>query len=417
MEPGLNQPRKRFDEEALQDLADSIRIHGVIQPLTVRRLSSGYYQIIAGERRWRAAKLAGLEEVPAVIIEADDRKVMELGLIENLQREDLNPIEEAKGYKVLMSEYGLTQEEVAQRVGKSRPAVANALRLLALPDPVHLLLEEGKLSAGHARAILAVPSGELQKKLAQKVVEEELSVRQTEALAKRLAAGAQKSPRSPRPPPARTFHLYLQEAEKALASRFGPEGVTLSTAGKKGKMELEYYNPEDLNALLELLEQPPRREGRCLPLSQQDPTSRSRRPPSARRGAREAPTNAISVLLYLAILFAAAFLLLLMSYFMQQRANQAALDNLQRPPTGHRPVPGEHAPGEREPQRSRTRRLQAQVDALEEQVKQRPDRHRRDGRPPEASWTRLTYLNQDPTPCTTIRGDYADCPGLGLRRP
>ena len=150
VEPGLKQPRKRFDEESLQDLADSIRIHGIIQPLTVRRLSSGYYQIIAGERRWRAAKLAGLNEIPAVIIEADDRKVMELGLIENLQREDLNPIEEANGYKVLMSEYGLTQEEVAQRVGKSRPAVANALRLLALPDPVHLLLEEGKLSAGHA---------------------------------------------------------------------------------------------------------------------------------------------------------------------------------------------------------------------------------------------------------------------------
>ena len=145
VEPGLKQPRKRFDEESLQDLADSIRIHGIIQPLTVRRLSSGYYQIIAGERRWRAAKQAGLDEVPAVIIEADDRKVMELGLIENLQREDLNPIEEANGYKVLMSEYGLTQEEVAQRVGKSRPAVANALRLLALPDPVHLLLEEGKL--------------------------------------------------------------------------------------------------------------------------------------------------------------------------------------------------------------------------------------------------------------------------------
>ena len=128
VEPGLKQPRKRFDEESLQDLADSIRIHGIIQPLTVRRLSSGYYQIIAGERRWRAAKLAGLSEIPAVIIEADDRKVMELGLIENLQREDLNPIEEANGYKVLMSEYGLTQEEVAQRVGKSRPAVANALR-------------------------------------------------------------------------------------------------------------------------------------------------------------------------------------------------------------------------------------------------------------------------------------------------
>ena len=233
VEPGLKQPRKRFDEESLQDLADSIRIHGVIQPLTVRRLSSGYYQIIAGERRWRAAKLAGLTEVPAVIIEADDRKVMELGLIENLQREDLNPIEEANGYKVLLDEYGLTQEEVAQRVGKSRPAVANALRLLALPDPVHLLLEEGKLSAGHARAILAVPSGELQKKLAQKVVAEELSVRQTEALAKRLAAG-EKEPPAPKTAAGPDLSLYIKEAEKSLASRFGRKS-TLSTAGRRAK--------------------------------------------------------------------------------------------------------------------------------------------------------------------------------------
>ena len=262
VEPGLKQPRKRFDEESLQDLADSIRIHGVIQPLTVRRLASGYYQIIAGERRWRAAKLAGLTEVPAVIIEADDRKVMELGLIENLQREDLNPIEEANGYKVLLDEYGLTQEEVAQRVGKSRPAVANALRLLALPDPVHLLLEEGKLSAGHARAILAVPSGELQKKLAQKVVAEELSVRQTEALAKRLAAG-EKEPPAPKTPAGPDLSLYIKEAEKSLASRFGRK-VHIVNGRKKGKIELEYYNPEDLNALLELLEQLPGKGGSSL---------------------------------------------------------------------------------------------------------------------------------------------------------
>ena len=255
VEPGLKQPRKRFDEESLQDLADSIRIHGVIQPLTVRRLSSGYYQIIAGERRWRAAKLAGLTEVPAVIIEADDRKVMELGLIENLQREDLNPMEEANGYKVLMEEYGLTQEEVAQRVGKSRPAVANALRLLALPDPVHQLLEEGRLSAGHARAILAAPTGELQKKLAGKVVAEGLSVRQTEALAKRLAAGEQEKA-APRPSAGPDLSLYLQEAEKSLSGRFGRR-VHIVNGRKKGKIELEYYNPEDLNTLLELLERLP----------------------------------------------------------------------------------------------------------------------------------------------------------------
>ena len=253
VEPGLKQPRKRFDQDALQDLADSIRTHGVIQPLTVRRLASGYYQIIAGERRWRAAKIAGLTEIPAVIIEADDRKVMELGLIENLQREDLNPVEEANGYKVLMDEYGLTQEEVAQRVGKSRPAVANALRLLALPDPVHQLLEEGKLSAGHARAILAAPTGELQKKLAQKVIAEDLSVRQTEALAKRLAAG-EKEPSSP--PPGPDLSIYLRAAEKSLAARFGRK-VNIISGKKKGKIELEYYNPEDLNTLLDLLEQLP----------------------------------------------------------------------------------------------------------------------------------------------------------------
>lgn len=159
VQPGLNQPRKRFDQDALADLAESIRVHGIIQPLTVRRLSSGYYQIIAGERRWRAAKLAGLAEVPAVIIEADDRKVMELGLIENLQREDLNPAEEARGYQVLMEEYGLTQEQVADRMGKSRPAITNTLRLLALPEDLLKLVEEEQLSAGHARALLGAPHG------------------------------------------------------------------------------------------------------------------------------------------------------------------------------------------------------------------------------------------------------------------
>ena len=251
VEPGLKQPRKRFDDEGLQDLADSIRIHGVIQPLTVRRLSSGYYQIIAGERRWRAAKLAGLTEIPAVIIEADDRKVMELGLIENLQREDLNPIEEANGFKVLMEEYGLTQEEVARQVGKSRPAVANALRLLALPDAVHLLLEEGKLSAGHARAILAAPTGELQKKLAQKVIAEELSVRQTEALAKRLAKEAQEITED-RPAKEDPLQIYREAAAKKLSAHLGRK-VTISMGARRGKVELEVYNDEDLTALLDYL--------------------------------------------------------------------------------------------------------------------------------------------------------------------
>ena len=176
VQPAMNQPRKRFDEEALADLADSIRTHGIIQPLTVRRLSSGYYQIIAGERRWRAAKLAGLKEVPAVVIEADDRKAAELAMIENLQREDLNPIEEANGFKVLIKEYGLTQEEVAQRLGKARPTISNALRLLELPDAVCQLLEEGRLSAGHARALLAAPSKSVQRNIAQRVIEDRKSV-------------------------------------------------------------------------------------------------------------------------------------------------------------------------------------------------------------------------------------------------
>lgn len=258
VQPGLKQPRKRFDDESLADLADSIRAHGIIQPLTVRRLSSGYYQIIAGERRWRAAKLAGLSEVPAVIIEADDRTVMELGLIENLQREDLNPIEEANGYKTLMEEYGLTQEEVSQQVGKSRSAVANALRLLALPDAVHLLLEEGKLSAGHARAILSIPSKELQKKLAQRVVSDGLSVRQTEALAKRLSQ-EDSAEVLPSPPAAPDFSIYLRAAEKDLSTRFGRK-VNIINGKKKGKIELEYYNTDDLNLLLEALERLPSTE-------------------------------------------------------------------------------------------------------------------------------------------------------------
>ena len=249
VEPGLNQPRKRFDPEALADLAESIRVHGIIQPLTVRLLSSGYYQIIAGERRWRAAKEAGLAEVPAVIIEADDRKVMELGLIENLQREDLNPAEEARGYQVLMEEYGLTQEQVAQQMGKSRPAIANTLRLLALPEDILKLLEEEALSAGHARAILALPSPALQRQAAKKVIEGQLSVRQTEALVKALQKQKADKPKTDGP----DLSLYLGELEKDLSGRLGRK-VKIAHRGKKGKIELEYYNDQDLEALLALLQ-------------------------------------------------------------------------------------------------------------------------------------------------------------------
>ena len=254
VEPGLNQPRKRFDQEALGDLTDSIRVHGIIQPLTVRRLASGYYQIIAGERRWRAAKAAGLTEVPVVIIEADDRKVMELGLIENLQREDLNPAEEARGYQVLMEEYGLTQEQVAQQMGKSRPAITNTLRLLALPDDLMAMVESGALSAGHARAILGAPTAALQREAARQVVERQLSVRQTEALVRALQK-PQWEPKKSDP----DLGLYLGELEKDLTGRLGRK-VTISHRGKKGKIELEYYGDQDLEALLSLL-QSLRREG------------------------------------------------------------------------------------------------------------------------------------------------------------
>ena len=249
VEPGLNQPRKRFDPESLAELADSIRIHGLIQPLTVRRLSTGYYQIIAGERRWRAAKDAGLSEVPVVIIEADDKKVMEIGLIENLQREDLNPVEEARGYQVLMEEYGLTQDQVAQRMGKSRPAITNTLRLLALPEDLLELVAEDKLSAGHARAILAAPSPALQRAAAKRVIEEKLSVRQTEALVKTL----QKEPKAPQRREDDPIALYLGEVEKSLSGRLGRK-VTISAKGEKGRIQLEYYNSQDLESLLTWLQ-------------------------------------------------------------------------------------------------------------------------------------------------------------------
>ncbi len=249
VEPGLNQPRKRFEQGALDDLAESIRIHGIIQPLTVRRLASGYYQIIPGGRRRRVAKSAGLTEIPAVIIEADDRKVMELGLIENLQREDLNPAEEARGYQTLMEEYGLTQEQVAQQMGKSRPAITNTLRLLALPPEVMGLLEEGVLSAGHARAILGAPTAALQREAAKKVVDGQLSVRQTEALIKALQKEKPDKPKEQGP----DLSLYLGELEKDLSGRLGRK-VKIAHRGKKGRIELEYYNEQDLEALLELLQ-------------------------------------------------------------------------------------------------------------------------------------------------------------------
>lgn len=249
VEPGLHQPRKRFDEQALADLANSIREHGIIQPLTVRRLDSGYYQIVAGERRWRAAKLAGLAEVPVIIVEADDKKVMELGLIENLQREDLNPMEEAEGYLLLLTDHGMTQEEVARRMGKSRPAIANALRLTALPPAVREMLVEGTLSAGHGRAVLMVEGETAQEAFAQEIVQLGLSVRQAEAAAKKFTLVPPPSRHAPQEDP---NLIYVKAAEESLAGRLGRR-VTITTGRKKGRLELEFYNMDDLNALLDLL--------------------------------------------------------------------------------------------------------------------------------------------------------------------
>ena len=247
VEPNPDQPRRDFDEEELQALADSIATHGVVQPLTIREMPNGYYQIIAGERRWRAARLAGLSEVPAVVMEADDRKTMELALIENLQRQDLNPVEEAMGYHALMADYGLTQEETAERVGKSRPAVANALRLLSLDPEVLLMVRKGNLSAGHARAVLSLKKVKLQQEAARKIANLGLSVRQAELLCKNMA----KEPAVVQQPLTLAVD-YVAECEKNLSKRLG-RGVKIINGKRKGKFELEFYGQEDLQVLLDAL--------------------------------------------------------------------------------------------------------------------------------------------------------------------
>jgi len=246
IEPNPDQPRQDFDEEELENLADSIREHGIVQPLTVRELDTGYFQIIAGERRWRAARLAELKEVPAVVMEADDRKAMELALIENLQRQDLNPVEEALGYRSLMEDYGLTQEQAAKQVGKSRPAVANALRLLNLCPEVLETVRKGALSAGHARAVLTLENAKKQQEAAQKICALGLSVRQAELLCKNMSRPAEKEkPQS--------FAVdYVAECEKSLSKQLG-RGVKIVSGKRKGRFELEFYGQEDLQHLLDLL--------------------------------------------------------------------------------------------------------------------------------------------------------------------
>lgn len=246
IEPNPDQPRQDFDEEELAALAESISVHGLVQPLTVREMPSGYFQIIAGERRWRAARMAELSEVPVIVMEADDKKTMELALIENLQRQDLNPVEEAMGYRSLMDEYGMTQEETAGRVGKSRPAVANALRLLSLSPKVLEMVRSGKLSAGHARAVLSLKTEKSQEDAAQRIAALGLSVRQAELLCKNLS-------REPAPQPRVTLAVdYVAECEKSLSKHLG-RGVKIINGKRKGKFELEFYGQEDLQTLLDAL--------------------------------------------------------------------------------------------------------------------------------------------------------------------
>lgn len=246
VEPNPNQPRKVFDQQALEELAESIRLHGVITPITVRRgEKDGYYQIIAGERRWRAARLAGLKEIPAMVLEAGESEVMELALIENLQRQDLNPVEEAEGYELLMQQFGMTQEEVAHRVVKSRSAVANALRLLGLPDEVRTMVAEGKLSGGHARAVLAVQEEDKRVDAARQMVG--MSVRQAEALAKRLN---KKPVQKPQP---QGFSVdYVADVEKELEGVLGRK-ISIQQGKNSGQLTLEYYGADDLERLIDAL--------------------------------------------------------------------------------------------------------------------------------------------------------------------
>ena len=245
VEPRRDQPRAVFDEQALQELADSIAQYGLIQPITVRKLDSGYYQIIAGERRWRAARLAGLSEVPVRVLEADDRRTAELALVENLQREDLNPIEEARGYQALIDDYGLTQEETAQSVGRSRPAVANALRLLSLDRGTLSLVEEGKLSAGHARALLPITEEKGRLAAANEVIKKGLSVRKTELLAaRRVREAAQREQAG-----AADGVDYAADVAEQLSALLGRR-VRLVEGHSAGRIELSFYGADDREALI-----------------------------------------------------------------------------------------------------------------------------------------------------------------------
>ena len=250
IEPNRDQPRKIFSEEALNELADSIREHGVLQPLLVRPLPGGSYQLVAGERRWRASRMAGLQEVPVVIREMDEEQSMEIALIENLQREDLNAIEEATGYKQLMERYGMTQEQVAKRVGKSRPAIANALRLLNLPQKVMDMVGEGEVSPGHARALLAFDDQDRIVEIAQKVKTGKYSVRDIERMAKNQDEKKEKAAKAPEEPAWGGKSAFLTEMEIAMSMEMGRK-VRIIPNGEGGTLQIQFWDEEDLKSLAE----------------------------------------------------------------------------------------------------------------------------------------------------------------------
>lgn len=249
IEPNHDQPRKIFDEKALAELADSIAQHGILQPLVVRPLSNGSYQLVAGERRWRAARIAGLSEVPVIIKELTDEEVIEIAMVENLQREDLNPLEEALGYAYMMQELKITQEQVAEKVGKSRPAVANALRLLKLPEEIQEMVKNNVISAGHARALLGFSTKEEILEVASLIIKEDISVRQIEALVKE----SKKTP--PKPKEKKKREKFFSEVELALVNNLGRK-VKIKENGKKGSgvLEIEFFDESDLKSLAMKLE-------------------------------------------------------------------------------------------------------------------------------------------------------------------
>ena len=247
IEPNREQPRKQFDEEALAELSDSIARHGVLQPLLVRPMPDGGYQLVAGERRWRASRMAGLTEVPVVIRDLTDSQVAELALVENLQRENLNPLEEANGYKELSEKFGYTQEKISEIIGKSRPAIGNALRLLALPEEIRDMIENGVLSAGHGKALLTAEDEKVMVALAKLAAEKELSVRETERLARNSSKEESKGKKTKKRNP------YYDEAELALGDVLGRK-VKITKSSKKGSLEIEFFDDDDLKKLLKIFD-------------------------------------------------------------------------------------------------------------------------------------------------------------------